>query len=289
MRDMMFQPIKAPRACAKSLGSALMAIFAMLPGLVRAAPAVPESGDCSLESATPATVAAVDDDFSLLLDDGRRAALAGLEFPPADLPEFRKAVRKRLEGMLSGRDVFVGLFATAPDRWGRLPARLFAAQGMNAPLVSVGVLLLEEGLVRFRPDPSVGPCAAAYLNAEAQARAGKAGVWSREELKVTDLLDPMSWNALLRRKGMAVVEGRIRSVGESTRAIYLNFEEKKLDGFAVVISRRNLAMFTAAGISPGSLVGRRARVRGLIETGFGPRLEISSPVEIEIIDDESRR
>ena len=101
------------------------------------------------------------------------------------------------------------------------------------------------------------------------------------EISVADCTDR---DALLRRKGMVVVEGAIRSVGETPGAIYLNFGEKRASDFAVVISRRNLAMFTGSGIDPRALAGRRARVRGLIETGFGPRIEISDPTEIEIAD-----
>lgn len=244
-----------------------------------------ESGACSLENAVPATIAAVDDDFSLLLDDGRRATLSGVEFPQQT--ELRAAARKRLADWLAGRDVFLGAFSSTPDRWGRIPARLFAAtgEGEAAPLVSVGESVLETGDGRFRPDPPATPCARSYLAAEATARRQTRGLWTQADFQPVDPTAPGSRETLLRSKGMVIVEGVIRSTGQSEKVIYLNFGEKRVSDFSVVILRRNLAMFASSGIDPLALAGRRARVRGLIETGFGPRIEIAAPAEIELVDE----
>jgi hypothetical protein len=234
-------------------------------------------------------VAVVDENFELLLDDGRRAALSGLEFPPASAktgPDLRAAAIKRLSDWLSGRDIFLGAFAAGSDRWGRVPARIFAAQGEGAdsPLVSLGAALIEEGRARFRPDPPATPCAKEYLAAESRAREAGRGVWAQPALRPFDATEKGAAAILPQRKGMTIVEGQIQSVGESRGAIYLNFGQKRAEDFSVVISRRNLAIFARAGIDPRALIGRRARVRGLIETSFGPRIEISAPAEIEIID-----
>ncbi|WBK00446.1 thermonuclease family protein [Methylocystis parvus] len=250
----------------------------------------PETGVCSLESATPATVAAIDKDFDLLLDDGRRAAISGLEFPPPvaqGAPGLRAQARKRLSDWLAGRDVFLGAFAASPDRWGHVPARVFAPRGEtpDAPLVSVGEALLEEGLARFRPDRAAAPCAAAYLAAEAPAREEGRGIWADPAARAVNAGSKEAARALLQRKGIIVVEGRIASFGETRGAIYLNFGQKRAEDFAIVILRRNLAIFQASGIEPRKLIGRRARVRGLIETGLGPRMEISAPADIEILED----
>lgn len=267
--------------------SRFLLIFLAFPAL--AGSPAPENGPCSLEDAVPAAVAAIDDDFDLLLDDGRRAALTGLEFPPTPekgAPELRAAARRRLSDWLAGRDVFLGAFAAGPNRWGHLPARLFAPlrEGADAPLVSVGGALLEEGLARFRPDPAASPCATAYLAAEAAGRAAERGLWADPAARPIDPAAPGANAALLRRKGLTIVEGKIRSVAETRGAVYLNFGEKRAEDFSVVILRRNLAIFARSGIALNSLAGRRARVRGLIETGLGPRMEISTPAEIEIIE-----
>jgi hypothetical protein len=202
--------------------------------------------------------------------------------PAKGAADLRAAARKRLAEWLAGRDVFLGAFADGPDRWGRIPARVFAARGETpeAPLVSVGAAMLEEGLARFRPDPPAAPCARDYLSAEAPARVSARGLWADAAMRPVDT----AAGGLLQRKGMTIVEGEIASVGESRGAIYLNFGQKRAENFAVVILRRNLAMFQGSGIEPRTLPGRRARVRGLIETGLGPRMEISAPAEIEILE-----
>jgi hypothetical protein len=232
-------------------------------------------------------IAAVDEDFDLLLDDGRRAALAGLEFPPASAGQMRTAARRRLVDWLVGRDVFIAAFAERPDRWGRIPARLFAAAEAfpEAPLVSAAASLLEAGEARFRPDAVAAACASHYRQAEASGREAGRGIWADPAFQPVDLSKPQAGALLLQRKGMTLVFGQIRSFGESRDALYLNFGEKRMEDFAVVILRRNLDMFRRAGIRPETLIGRLARVRGLIDTGFGPRMQISTPAEIEILDD----
>jgi len=257
------------------------------PAWGQALPPAAESGECSLEGAVPATVAAVDEDFELLLDDGRRVAFAGLDFPLGEAGALRAAVRDRLASWLAGRDVFVGIFAASRHRWGSMPARIYAsdpAGGASAQLASVAEALLSAGDARFRPDPTAAACAKLYLAAEASARDSGVGIWSLPDFRQIDVSTPDAGQDLQRRKGMIVVIGDIRSVGESRRAFYLNFGDKWRDRFTVVISRRNLAMF--GRIEPRSLVGRRARVRGLIETGS--RIEIASPAEIEFVDSGAR-
>lgn len=146
--------------------------------------AAAEDGPCSLAQTTPVNVALVDEDFDLLLDDGRRVAIAGLDFP---LPESgtaksRELALRRLSGWLVGEQVFLGVLGPELDRWGRSPAQAIAATdgAPDAPLVSVGAALLAEGLARFRPDPLAEPCAASYLKAESLARDSNLGVWASD-------------------------------------------------------------------------------------------------------------
>ncbi len=191
----------------------------------------------------------------------------------------------RLSRWLAGKDVFIRAFSSAPDRWGRTPAAVFAPTGEDAaaPIVSIGAALLEEGLARFRPDPPSAPCATAYLAAEATAREARRGLWSDGAMQTVAAGEGA--RSLLQRKGMVILEGRISSFGESRGLVFLNFGQKRAEAVSIVVLRRNLAMLQGSGINPAKLVGRKVRVRGLIETGFGPRIEVSTPAEIEILDD----
>jgi endonuclease YncB( thermonuclease family) len=257
--------------------TAVLAAFLANPAAALAPAA--ETSACSLENATPATVAVVENNGELLLDDGRRAALSGVEFPPAG-----GAAHKRLSQWLAGQDVFIRAFSGAPDRWGRTPAAFFAAQGSDAaaPIVSVGAALLEEGFARFRPDPPAAPCATEYRAAEAIARDARRGIWA--DAAMLPVSAGEGARSLLQRKGMVVLEGQISSFGESRGLVFLNFGQKRAEAVSIVVLRRNLAMLQGSGIDPAGLVGRKVRVRGLIETGFGPRIEVSTPAEIEILD-----
>lgn len=255
-----------------------------------ALPPAPETGPCSLEKAVPAAVAVVDDDLDLLLDDGRRAVLSGLEFPLAgDAPERAEAAR-RLAGRLVGGTVFLAALSGGVDRWGRAPVAAFAPEddASESPLVNVGAALLDAGLARFRPDRPAADCSGAYLAAEALAREARRGLWARPENAPLAVVEAEAVNRnseqFVNRKGMILVEGVVRSVKETRGAFYLNFGSRRANDFAVVILRRNLGMFERVELFPKALAGRRARVRGLIETGSGPRMEISSPAEIELLD-----
>ena len=278
----------APRFCAIYCFIALLGSnsdrAAAQGGLTPAA----EDGPCSLARAIPATVALVDEDFDLLLDDGRRVALAGLEFPPAggQARTPRDAAFSRLSNWLAGEQIFLSPLASAPDRWGRAPAQAIAAADSSpeAPLVSVGAALLAEGLARFRPDPVAAPCAKTYLDAEKLARDLNLGVWIDDPVVELSGAPEAARVALARKKGMAVVSGVVQSVGETPGVVYLNFGPRRNVDFAVVISKRNMAIFEQNGVTPRALHGRRIRVRGLIETNYGPRMEIAAPAEIEILD-----
>jgi hypothetical protein len=52
----------------------------------------------------------------------------------------------------------------------------------------------------------------------------------------------------------------------------------------VLFRQQILAIFEKVGVFPRALRGQRVRVRGLIETNTGPRMEIASPAELELLD-----
>lgn len=232
----------------------------------------------------PIEIASVDENFDMLTDDGRRISLVGLEFPPSTSgdSELRERIRADISARLEERrPVFLALASSVPDRWGRLPAGLFfSGAGADAPLVSAGEALLRAGFARFRPDAAAIACRNAFLAAETGARDARLGLWASGEYVV---VDASRVDALLVSKGMTLVEGVVSGIGESGSSLYLNFGPRRGVDFAVVIWKRNLETFERSGLRPRMLTGRRVRVRGLIETRSGPRMEIASPAEIELL------
>jgi hypothetical protein len=271
-------------------------VYVLLAAFLAAAPArgedaPPESGPCSLAGVSPATVALADDDFDLLLDDGRRVVLAGLEFPAPDENNAaqRAASLARLSSLVAGEQIFLGELSTAPDRWGRRPAYVVVSDRAraDAPLISVAAVMLKEGHARFRPDPAAADCAKFYLTAEVPARERRLGVWRTDPVIDFSSDGGSSTNGIAAKKGLVVITGTVQSVGESRRAAYLNLGRRGVSKFAVMISRRNFAIFEAGGVAPLALKGRRLRARGLIETHNGPLMEIASPAELELLDGEA--
>lgn len=267
---------------------AVSAVFGPVPAHCgeSSAAAPSTSAPCSLDEAAPVEIAAIDEGFDILTGDGRRIALAGLEFPLD--PELRERSRARLSARLAAdRLVFLTLASSAPDRWGRQPAGLFfSGEGADAPLVSAGEAMLRAGLARFRPDAAAIACRNAFLAAEREARGQRLGLWASGAYVV---VDANGRDAVLDRKGMVVVEGVVSGIGEAGGSLYLNFGPRRGVDFAVVIWKRNLETFERAGLRPRMLTGRRVRVRGLIDTRFGPRMEIATPAEIELVDASAAR
>lgn len=278
----MQRPVFPLRPCLCLTRAVATAFVLHSPAATAQSPA-PASGACSPEDATPATVASVDasapNGIEIVLDDGRRATLAGLEFaPPAT------QARLAMSRWLAGKLVFIG--PSRQDRWGRFPTLVFAAagDGASSPIIAVGAAAIDAGLARYRPDPVAASCRTTYQSAEILARSRRAGMWSNPELTPVDADRPEAAAALLTRKGLTLVEGVVRSVGAGPHAIYLNFGYRRAADFTVVIFRRFSYNRPDSGFDPAQLIGRRVRVRGLIDTSRGPRIEIAEPQEIEIVD-----
>jgi hypothetical protein len=106
------------------------------------------------------------------------------------------------------------------------------------------------------------------------------GLWSSSDFSVVNAAEP---NVFRDRKGMIVAEGVVHSTGESGGLTYLNFGPRRGVDFAVVIMKRNSAVLERAGLSPRRLNGRRVRIRGMIETGNGLRMEVATPAEMELV------
>lgn len=212
----------------------------------------------------------MEEGFDLLLGDGRVAALAGIAANPATpgAAEFR--------ARLNGARVRIAPLSDKPDRWGRTPAAVFFDGRDN-----LAEKILASGLARYRPDTAAKPCRDRLLAAEQAARAAGRGLWATPGA----LLDAADTKAILAApKGMLAIEGRVLSIGERRGRLYLNFGARRTTDFTIVISKRNLALFEAAQLPLRQARGWRLRVRGLIDRGFGPMMEIAGPDALEVVE-----
>jgi hypothetical protein len=225
----------------------------------------------------PAQLDRIGERLDLILADGRLAYFPTLEPPRATraAPKRPQDVAAELTALLAGKALLI-LPLAGPDRWGRLPVRLFI-EGENE---SADETLAAAGLAMASADP--GPCGGGVLAAEQEARAAKLGIWSDPAFSP---LAPDDAAAFFGRAGtLALVEGQIRSVGRTNPRLYLNFAARR-GGASLVIARRNLPAFERAGFSGKALVNRRVRARGVVEIGASPQIELFHPGQIEFIEE----
>jgi hypothetical protein len=282
---------KSIRLCGPFHGT-LIAAGAALLAAMHATPAAslipPPSGPCSLENAARATIVKIEPNLDVALADGRVLTLAGLD-PPRDTPDHPRLagdIRDKIAAWLEGRETSVRALADKPNRFGLIPARLFAAPPGVTEEIGVAESILDAGFARYRPDAAAHPCRDQLLAAEAEARAAKIGLWADPAYAVV----PAGERAAFAnpRTGMVLVEGTPTSLGETAARFYLNFGPSRGADFAITLPKRG-ANGTAnglekAGIKVHDLVGKRLRVRGLLDATFGPQIELSDPDGLELVD-----
>jgi endonuclease YncB( thermonuclease family) len=233
----------------------------------------PQTSACGGETIAHARAGRVIDGRTFALDDGREVHLAAIEVPPLPLPGETDAA----PGGASARDALAALLgdkavvlkqaqAQTNDRYGRIVAYVFAAGDGGMRFAQAE--LLTAGLARVAARVGSQTCAAELLSREQAARTSKLGLWGSSYYVLLDAEKPAD---LLGELGhFALVEGRVVSVRESGATIYVNFGRRWTEDFTVTILKRNERSFTAAGLEPKRLAGRRVRIRGWIEERGGP-------------------
>ena len=253
-----------------------MSAFRQLRGVARTVgfatlwlvPAMAVAQPCSLVAIGTATVRGATDD-GVVLEDGRTVRLAGIEVtgPLTDLPSGTAITLKRLA-------------APGPDRYGRVFAHVFIeANGTERWLQAD---LVARGLARVSSRVGDAGCAKMLLAKEDSARAAKLGLWTDPVYVIGKAENPAEIQNS--RGRFALVEGKVVSVRESGGTIYVNFGRRWSEDFTVTIAKRNERVFSAAGLAPKSLSGKRVRIRGWIEERGGPWVDAARPEQIEVLN-----
>ena len=240
--------------------------------LVLASTGWANAADCALERQGEGRVATVVDARNLRLEDGREIRLAGIERGGTDRPGGRAA----LSALVGGREVTLHGDDDTPDRYGRQGAFVFVTGSEH----SVQSELLRRGEAVAAVDISEKNCAAALAAAERAARDAKLGIWA----ETTAIKNAESPGDILSAIGhFTVVEGKVLSVRQAGAITYLNFGRNWTRDFAATISRRIIPAFESANLGPKSLENRRIRVRGVVSSRGGPRIELLRVGQIEVL------
>ena len=247
-------------------------------------------GLCPGEGGTSARVVSVDERLELTLENGIRLKIAGVDPPrptPGD-PDLDFRARDRLAQWLVGQEILFRPLAPGQDRWGRVVAFVFAVapeftpaspNGPGPAQLPVGEALIDAGLARYEPSAAARPCRSALLAAEAGARASGLGLWADPYYAIIAAADRVSFAE--KAGSSVIVEGRITGIASRRPRITLYFGPRRGGDFSVTILPRNSKTFDAAYSSLAGLTGQTVRVRGLLDTRFGPQIEISDPDEVE--------
>jgi hypothetical protein len=239
----------------------------------------PDSSTCERQGSTD-SVRSISDRGEIALASGRLAKLAGARLP--DDPQDRERAVAWLRQAI-GRTVAMASFGPQADRWGRVAANLVLDDetgpiDLARSLVSAGLALVdagEEGAL-CRPD---------LLAVETRARDSGLGLWAGDRYKplAADDLDRLR----ARIGTFALVEGRVRSVGERQRRTYLNFGHDWGTDLTITMPKRSWDLMRERGHTAAALRGRRIRARGVLEEWRGPAMTLVAVELLEIMDNAS--
>lgn len=289
-------------------------------GALAASPADAMAADCPGESGGTSVVTAIHDGEILILEDGRTVRLAGMFTPKraqdGPLAEARAAMENALRGLVLGKKIELRLSEKQRDRYGRLMAHAFVADGDERQWVQEKII--GDGLARVISSWDGRACVGALLASENGAREAKRGLWQSGYFTVRSAEAEPLLTGLAR--SYEIVEGQVRNVAEIRGRIYINFGQDWRRDFTAFVSEKGARLFedpaaavatsaAAAASSSGArsvdalddapadalgttprpkfdfaaLKGQRVRVRGWIENFNGPSISVTHPEQIEIL------
>jgi endonuclease YncB( thermonuclease family) len=241
---------------------------------------------CDLPPPETATVASVPDGETLKLTDGQTVKLIGAKAPMPPLGwrgedpwPFVDEAREVLAGLAANKTVELRFGGRRTDRHGYLLAQVFVVSGDER--VWLQDELVRKGLARVYSLPDNRACMPELLAREDEARSGRLGLWSSSVYRIQDALDEKRLDRLIHT--YQLVEGTVRSVGEGSAWLYLNFADDWRRDFTISIERKHAAEFAAAGLDLKAIAGKRLRVRGWLAWRNGPSIEATHPEQIELL------
>lgn len=215
------------------------------------------------------------DGRTLVLADGRTVILAGIEVPESagERRELSDAARFFLERLTKSRPATIKETAQFPDRHGRTVAQV------EVDAVWAQGALISAGLARVRPTPLNRARTAEMLKLEAAARYEIRGVWKTSLWAVRDAGDT---ETLKRDVGTwRVVEGRVHGAEIRAGVAWIDLGDDWRTDTAIKIDKAAMRLFKREKIDVLPPVGTAVRVRGVVEDGTGPVIEIDLPEQIE--------
>lgn len=219
-------------------------------------------------------VTTVDDGLTLVAADGRRLRLAGLlSIDPAHWPPAERFISE----MISGRQIDWQPLDLPADRYGRFLGNAYLVDGewLNEVVIGAGHAVVDPQTM-----PNVDRVR--LLRAERSARSAGRGNWRRGG--GFRLTEAESYNGPVH--GFAIVEGRVLTVTEQRRFIYLNFADNWRRDFTIGIDLASLDALAETGLNPRTLAGKKVRIRGWVGWYYGPFIKLDRSGQLEMVEED---
>jgi len=230
-----------------------------------------------------AAVATVIDGDTVELADGAALRLAGIEAPKPDLAPgdaamaaLAEAAKTALQALIGTEPIALRLDALKRDRYGRRLAQVFNNNGdwLQAALVLAGH-------ARVRGDAHNRLGLTTLLQLERSARANMQGIWQHPAFAVRRSDDPK----LARFAGSyQIIAGPVFAAAVTNGTGFINFSPDRATDLTLVLKKPALDLFARALFDVASLTGKTIRCRGWLDLYDGPRIDITHPEQIEVLE-----
>jgi endonuclease YncB( thermonuclease family) len=230
-----------------------------------------------------AKVAAVIDGDTLQLANGAVLRLSGIEAPKRDLAphdaalaRLAEAATEALKAAIGSRPLTLRQDAGKRDRYGRRLAQAFSGEG-----AWLQEALVSEGLARVHGDGRNRLGLEALLKAEARARDAGRGIWRHPLFAVRAADDPK----LGRFAGsFQIIAGRVFAADIVRGIGFDNFGADRRTDLTLVLKKPALDLGGPAMMDLAWLTSKPIRCRGWLDLYDGPRIDISQPEQIEVLE-----
>jgi len=234
--------------------------------------------DCPTAGTRAVAVKSISDGDTFFTTDGAEVDLAGLLAPGSGGERIGKtqarAATEALAQALAG-SVSLAFAGAEKDRYGRLPAQVFVgAEWIQGKLLRAGLA---------RADPETAPaCAKKLLAAETESREAKRGLWAAGMFAVLP-----SDKVRGGYDTFQIVEGTVQAVAQQKGRVYLDFGADWKTDFTAMIAPDSVKEFRREKINLKKLANQPVRVRGWVESYYGPEIELFTPGALEILQQTS--
>ncbi len=167
--------------------------------------------------------------------------------------------------MVTNEPLALYALSETPDRYGRIAVHAFID---NMWLQGA---FLEQATALADPVGRSADCVSALLAAEPEGTALPASDAKR----------------VAARAGLfTVVTGRVASVGDRERRLYLNFGQKWDEDVTASVAKTGRSRYRGDVDSLATLAGKRVEIRGTVELNGGPVIRLKDAAQIRILADE---